>query len=241
MKTAKPQKPVKLAELKKMNQELERFVYSASHDLKAPLRSIMGIVNIAKTETQDEKQALYLDMIYRSASKLSNFINDLTNFSRNSRLEVLHQKIDFNEILQETMESMSYMDSAHNFEVNATFEGLPFYSDISRLKIIFSNLISNAIKYQRNDSKIIPKLDLTVTVSKSKAMLIFADNGEGIPAEHQKSVFKMFYRASERSQGSGLGLFIIKEVVKKLNGKIKLESVPNQGTTFTLTIPNSKL
>ncbi len=240
MKTAKPKKPIKLAELKKMNQELDRFVYSASHDLKAPLRSIMGIVNIAKTETQDDKQALYLDMIYRSASKLSNFINDLTNFSRNSRLEVLHQKIDFNEILQETMESMSYMDSAHNFQVNANFEGEAFFSDISRLKIVFANLISNAIKYQRDDSKVIPKLDLLVNVTKSKALLTFADNGEGIPLEHQKNVFKMFYRASERSQGSGLGLFIIKEIVKKLNGKIKLESVPNQGTTFSISIPNSK-
>lgn len=221
--------------LENQNKELDRFVYSASHDLKAPLRSIMGIVSIARTETTDEVQQNYLNMIQRSASKLDNFINDLVNFSRNSRLEIKSEAIDFRTMVDEILEELSHMDNNTNLQVSTEIKGSECKSDPSRMKIIFSNMISNAIKYQNRSKGVQPMLHISVHSTKTKTVLTFEDNGEGISKENQKKVFDMFYRASDQSYGSGLGLYIVAEVTKKLRGKIKLESEQGKGTKFTFT------
>lgn len=228
-----------VSRLKKMNEELDRFVYSASHDLKAPLRSIMGIINIAQSESKDPKQLEYMGMIFRSTMKLDNFINDLVNFSRNTRTEIKRENIDFFEIISETLENLSHMDAGETLHVTSEIEREPFFSDSRRLKIIFSNLISNSIKYQDKNKKTKPKLNIKVHINDKKALLTFSDNGEGIAKENHKKIFNMFFRASEQSQGSGLGLFIVHGMIKKLGGTIRVESSPGVGTTFSISIPNS--
>ncbi len=226
--------------LRKQNKELDRFVYSASHDLKAPLRSIMGIVGIAKSETTDEMQLRYLGMILRSSSKLDNFINDLVNYSRNARIEIKSEKINLEELFNEILESLSYVDNAKGVQINKSIQVKEIISDTSRIRIICSNLISNAYKYQRKDEKVQQSIKIRVEKIKSNIEISIEDNGEGISTDNQKKIFGMFFRASEQSHGSGLGLYIVREVVKKLKGRIRIESKLGNGSKFIVTLPINK-
>lgn len=227
-----------LEEMKKMNSDLDRFVYSASHDLKAPLRSIMGLINLARTESASAGLEIYLEKMFRSAHKLDNFIGDLINFSKNTRLDVELKEININGLVGETVENLKYMDHAGKIIINTIINDVPFWSDESRLSILFSNLISNAIKYQSLEESNQSELNITVNVTKKSATLIFADNGIGISKENKTKIFNMFFRASDQSEGSGLGLFIVKEIIQKLNGTIRFTSEPGKGTSFQVVLPN---
>lgn len=225
-------------ELIKINSELDRFVYSASHDLRAPLMSVKGLLNMIKLDPDKRNRDYYLELIERSVNKLDHFISDIIHYSRNARMEVMPKEIDFHELLQESIDSLKFMEGAEKVRSLRDIRAeVPFVSDYSRLLIIFNNLISNAVRYRdswKEDSFI--KVDIRVT--KKKAILVLADNGIGIPEEYVDSIFKMFFRANADSKGSGLGLYIVKGVVEKLNGTISVQSAIGVGTTFTLEIPN---
>ncbi|HEY8402805.1 MAG TPA: PAS domain S-box protein [Cytophagaceae bacterium] len=225
-------------ELLNTNFELDSFVYKASHDLKAPLRSVMGLIKLAKVESKDPTQHMYLDMMNKSVISLDSFIKDLTQFSRNSRLEIEPKVINFDEIIQESLNNLKFMENADRISVKKTLNiKATFYSDLTRISTIVNNLISNAFKYHRfenNNSYI----NIVINTDFEKAVLIVEDNGMGIEPIHISRIFDMFYRASENSYGSGLGLYIVKSAIAKLNGDIRVESVVNEGTKFTIEIPN---
>jgi PAS domain S-box-containing protein len=220
------------------NFELDSFVYRASHDLRAPLRSVLGLTALAKTEEDISQRNNFLTLIDKSINKLDTFISDLTNFSRNSRLEVTSEKIDFNLILQECIENLKYMDHADRIDIRIKLDTeIDFYSDVTRISIIMQNLISNCIKYQNTrieDSYV----EIDIVSGTEKVMIRVKDNGKGIKDEYLEKIFNMFFRASQDSYGSGLGLYITKQVVEKLNGTINVESELGQGTSFTITLPN---
>lgn len=132
-------------ELKKTNTELDRFVYSVSHDLRAPLASILGAIGYAETETTDPDMLQNLALMKRSAQKLDGFIVDILNYSRNSRLEIKQEKVDFNDLLSDVKNNLKYMGSANNsvdIRINVN-KSVPFYSDKSRISIVLNNLVSN--------------------------------------------------------------------------------------------------
>jgi PAS domain S-box-containing protein len=225
-------------ELTKINSELDRFVYSASHDLRAPLMSVKGLINMIKVDPNPENTGRYIELIERSIGKLDAFISDIIHYSRNSRMDILAQEINFNELLEESVTSLRYMEGAEavrcdrNIEVNA-----PFFSDPGRLLIVFNNIISNAVRYRatwKGDSY----LKVSIEANASWARIVFADNGMGIAQEYIDNIFKMFFRASADSKGSGLGLYIVKSAIEKLQGTIQVQSVLGEGTVFTITIPN---
>jgi PAS domain S-box-containing protein len=221
--------------LEKTNAELDRFVYSASHNLRAPLTSIMGLINIINSGENPEP---YLAMIEKSVKKLDEFIKDIVNYSKNSRLEIASNEIQFEELIQSTVEDLRYMKDADKIQVRCEISGHhPFYSDQQRIKVILGNLFSNAFKYH-DINKPHPYINVSVILTTSEARMIIEDNGAGIGEEHHHKLFSMFYRATTRSEGSGLGLYIVKEVVDKLGGSITLHSVPGQGTRFELKLPN---
>ena len=116
-------------------------------------------------------------------------------------------------------------------------EHYPFYSDPYRLSVILNNLISNAIKYH-DPVKDTPMIRITGEIQKNNVTLSFEDNGIGIEERYQPKVFEMFFRATEKNKGAGLGLYIVKEAVDKLKGEVKIESVIGKGTCFRITIPN---
>ena len=132
------------------------------------------------------------------------------------------------------------MGSANNsvdIRINVN-KSVPFYSDKSRISIVLNNLVSNSIRYS-NPNVTDPFVEVTVELSNSKATLVVKDNGIGIDKKFHDKIFNMFYRLSKKSEGSGLGLYIVKETVEKLQGSFNLESEPGKGTEFTICIPNN--
>ncbi len=137
-------------QLLQTNYELDSFVYRSSHDLRAPLRSILGIVDLlANTRNAEKDIREFVPLIVKSINKLDTFIADMADFSRNSRLEVEHKPIDFHQIIKETTDNLAFMPDAQNIEIilNNNLK-TTFLSDEKRMMIIFQNLLSNAIKYQ---------------------------------------------------------------------------------------------
>jgi PAS domain S-box-containing protein len=234
------QRKISENELKRTNFELDSFVYRASHDLRAPLRSVLGLNNLARIEPDTEQRNHYLKLVEKSINKLDSFIMDLTNFSRNSRLEILVEKIDFNSIINDCIDNLKYMDHADKITPKINIDqACDFYSDPTRIAIVLQNLISNAVKYQKVEA---PDSFVLVNIKclEEGIYLEVRDNGKGIQAGFLEKIFDMFFRASEDSYGSGLGLYITKQVIEKLKGTIKVESEINVGTAFIITLPNLK-
>lgn len=225
-------------ELIKANAELDRFVYSASHDLRAPIASLLGLIEVARLEQSDDTIEAIFEKQERSLLKLDNFIKDIVDYSRNSRVQVEYQVVDFQLLLEETFEQLNFLEHFSKLNIDiAVSAPSSFTSDPRRLRMIFNNIISNAIKYA-DIKKEKPSICVTVTSNAEKATIIFKDNGEGINSGDIDKLFDMFYRASHNSSGSGLGLYIVKEVLQRLKGSINVESKLHEGTTFTITIPN---
>jgi signal transduction histidine kinase len=242
-KEAEEQLLLKNKELIKSNTELDRFVYSASHDLRSPLKSILGLSELIKDEMsiEDVEQRSRIDMIKESVIKLDDFIEYILLYSRNSRLEVVYEEIFFNKLIHEVKDSLKFMEDAGNIKLIIDVDDdLKFVSDKNRLTIILRNMIVNAIKYQKqetNDSFV----KITVKVSQNNLTIVVEDNGIGIASDKQSQIFNMFYRATHLSTGSGLGLYIIKEMIDRLKGTITVASELNIGSKFTVTIPNNRL
>jgi signal transduction histidine kinase len=225
-------------QLKKTNTELDRFVYSTSHDLRAPLSSILGLLNILDNAQKPEDQRKYHSMIKDRVHSLDKFIKDITDYSRNNRLEITHEKVKLSALADEVWESLKFSPEASpiTFEI-AIPDDITIDSDKSRLKVIISNLISNAIRYH-DQSKERQFIRLSAEVNDAVFYLKVEDNGQGIAREYHTRIFDMFYRANEQSKGSGLGLYIVKEALMKLSGSISLESAPGVGSTFTVRLPH---
>lgn len=224
------------SKLRKANIELDNFVYSVSHDLRAPIASVLGLVNLAKREEDIEMMKKYLTMVADSAERQDNFIKDILDLSRNARLDIDTEEIEFEEMINEIFDHLKYSagDKKITKEVDIRQE-VPFSSDKKRLKVIFNNLISNAIRYSNGHD---PYIKIDIEVDNITAKININDNGRGISKDHLKNVFKMFYRATDDNAGSGLGLYIVKETVDKLRGNVALHSVERKGTTVNLEIPN---
>lgn len=225
-------------ELKKTNDELDRFVYSASHDLRSPLSSIKGLVNVFELDKEGKKEE-YLPKIKDRIQTMDKFIKEITDYSRNTRVQVSMEFILLNPLVKEIIESAQYTDHADqiNFVVEIQ-DDFVIRSDVYRLKIVLNNIISNAIKYADMDKEH-SFVKVKAHKNESMAVIQIIDNGIGIKSEHLDKIFNMFYRATEQSTGSGLGLYIVNESIKKMNGTIAMESEIGKGATFTLRLPQN--
>lgn len=227
-------------ELKKTNEELDNFVYRVSHDLKAPISSAKGLINIAKLEDNPDRIATCLDMIDKSMNRLDKFILDILDYSRNSRVPVEPARIDLKQTIDEILNNLTYHDNARNIKkevsVNAKTE---FYSDHKRVLFVLNNILSNAIKFV-DPEKSVNHIKVSANVDDAKAVIECEDNGIGIEEKYVDKIFDMFYRATEQMTGSGLGLYIVKEAIEKLHGDISVNSTFGVGTKFTIKIPNMK-
>ena len=223
--------------LTKTNAELDRFVYSTSHDLRAPLTSILGLINISALTDDVDAHNRYLGMMKDRVYILDKFIKDITDYSRNNRLAVEIRKVQLSVLVTEIWEMLQYSPEAQNvnFQMEVP-EGVFVETDVNRLKTVLLNLISNALRYH-DHSKQEKYIRLRYQVNGKGFHIKVEDNGQGIdPAYHQR-IFDMFFRANESSSGSGLGLYIVKETIAKLSGTIQLESAPGIGTAFTVKLP----
>jgi signal transduction histidine kinase len=223
-------------ELSKRNTELDNFVYSVSHDLRAPIASVLGLINLARKDQEATMKDMYLDMINKSALQQDHFIKEILDQSRNSRLEVKREEIFFEPLIDETFSQLKFATSTGKSveKIINIKQEKPFYSDRWRLKVILNNIISNAIRYRNGKD---PVIKVDVEIADHNVTLSIEDNGKGIEKEHLPNVYKMFYRATDDGAGSGLGLYIVKEAIDKLNGNISIDSTVGKGTTVNLRIP----
>jgi len=223
--------------LEKANAELDRFVYITSHDLKAPLLSIQGLINLAEISDDKAEVIQCLHLMKERVKGLENFISDIINYSRNVRSGIIKEELNLKSLLKSIVDELLYMQNVDKLKFVIDVDSkLILLSDEKRLNVILKNLIFNAIKYHNYDQDH-PEIVIEAKKLKNQVKIHIKDNGEGIREEALNKIFDMFYRASEKSTGSGLGLYIVKEMTTKLNGTIHVKSDYGKGSVFTVTLP----
>ena len=226
----------KNSDLMLANKELDKFVYSASHDLRSPITSLKGLVEILKQEKNPEQIQEYLNLMQQVLVKQDQFISDIIDYSRNKRIGASIEPVSLSEIIDDAIAQHQYVDDAHRITIDKNIAIDKLYSDKLRLKIILNNLISNAVKYADwNKDKI--QISVKTFIADNKCVIIIQDNGIGISKEFQSKIFDMFF-VTNSNKGTGLGLYIVKEAVENMHGSIAVDSEINMSSTFTVTIPH---
>lgn len=224
-------------QLQKAYEELDKFVYSASHDLRAPLASILGIIKVAKTD-DSTKLPGYIDMIDHTVNRMDAFVQNIIKYYRSNRLDVEINHINFETIINEIIFELD----SHIKDVNYQFlksinEPVYIRSDESRIRIILNNILLNAIKFHEENSSN-KTISIRVNTNLEGSTIEVEDNGIGIEPEHQDKIYDMFFRGVHKNSGSGVGLYVAKEALKRINGTIQIESTPGVGSKFIVRIPN---
>ncbi|MCW5912736.1 MAG: HAMP domain-containing histidine kinase [Cyclobacteriaceae bacterium] len=224
-------------ELTKINEELDRFVYSASHDMRAPLSSLLGLITIAEKTQTPQETAMCLRMMRQRIGVMEGFLKEITDYSRNVRTGVDKNPLKVYDCVQASLAGLGFLPERNKINVLVQVDpGLVIHTDEPRFNVVLNNLIANAIKYY-DSQKSDPYIKINATISSNQFVLTIEDNGMGIGPEHQLRVFDMFYRATTRGEGSGLGLYIVRETVQKLGGAIDVDSAPGRGSKFSVKLP----
>ncbi len=231
-------------DLKVINHELKTFVYKASHDLKGPIASILGLTNVAGLEIEDAADGEirgiakeYLGLIQDSASMMNSILLNLIDITYLKQARMKIEPIDFEDLIRSIYNSLRFVKEFQKVELRLNIQPeIQFHSDIKVVKSILQNLLENGLKYHRNEIRE-PWVAIDVQQTKAGVFLQVKDNGIGIPKEVQGQIFEMFFRASNKSAGTGLGLYIVKNAVEQINGNIQLFSQPS-GTTFKIDLPS---
>lgn len=226
--------------LEKMNRELDAFVYTVAHDIRAPLASLKGLIQLIKAERDPVTIDSYTNLQEVCVNRLDTFIHEIADYSRNKKSALKIEEIDVDQMIREVFDQHKYMIHERgkvHFELKACSHR-KLCTDPGRLVIVLNNLISNAIRYS-DDTKARKFVRIEVQDSGEDAIQIkIIDNGIGIAQEHLERIFEMFYRISNNIEGTGMGLYIVKETVEKIQGKILVDSVQGKGTTFVLELKN---
>lgn len=225
-------------DLKLKNQELDTFIYKAAHDLKGPVASIMGITNIAPIDVKDPVALKYFEMVQQCTEKLDKVLIHLREIAAIDKAHKDKRKIDF---ISEVQSILDHFQNSEDFKKLKVFLDIQdvqnFYSNPKMLRMVFHNLIDNAIKFQRDTSN--PFVRVKVKESKNSCISILVeDNGIGIKKKLHHKVFNMFFRAHTASEGSGLGLYMVKAFIKAMRGEVEMKSIENKGTCFSIELPN---
>jgi PAS domain S-box-containing protein len=230
-----------LQELETRNFELDQFVYKVSHDLRAPLTSIMGLINLSRLDADSPETVQgYISMMETSTQKLDRFITSLLEYSRSNREYQNEQRIDFEEIVENSLDGLKYVKGFENMKIDLNIKkGMhDFFAEEMKLSIIFNNVLTNAVKYR---NKYLEECQLNIEIDYTNewyANVRVWDNGIGIHQHYLDKVFNMFFRATENSEGSGLGLYIVKQAVERVGGAIEIHSELGKFTEVIMQIPN---
>lgn|GEM_PF-889248 len=225
-------------ELQKIKAELDYFIYSISHELRAPLVSVLGLLGLFETERVRKEQNRYLALMKESINKLDKIIHDFIDYARNERMKVELAPIDFGEIMEKVKCDLNYLPQFEKVQVSLQLkQNCPFYSDPRRVEIILRNLLCNCIKFRNHDIQN-PWAKVIVEVSQTIAKIRVDDNGVGISPLKIPKIFNMFYTGHQESNSSGIGLYIVKEIIHKLDGTCEVVSKPGVGARFLIYLPN---
>jgi signal transduction histidine kinase len=229
-------------ELYRRNKELDMFTYHTAHDIRSPVASILGLLQVAAMEDDIEKLKGYLKAIEGRGKRLDKFIHQMIMFTRNDRTALELEKINVEEVLDDCLNDMKVDPLYRGLKVEKqiTLDNPVMIIDRIRLGEIFNNILNNAVKFQ---NKLVDESYLRISIFEGGDYLriTFEDNGVGIKAEYLPNLFQMFQRATDRVEGSGLGLYIVKQMVTKLGGNIKLTSEYGKGTKIEIDLAINKL
>lgn len=230
------EKKVQILELERLNHEIDQFIYHASHDLRSPLTSILGLLNLIEMDKPSPTVCQYSNLIRERVNHLDILLKDLISITFNNQAGLKPEKIDFEDDLHSIVKEFrsEYCSVEVYVQVNCSDD---FYTEPVRLRTILRSIVSNGFKYH-NPHASPPYLNLNVIVQEGKATIVARDNGIGIDEQHLFQVFEMFYRANNKGGGSGLGLYIVKSMVDKLGGAINVKSSRGRGTEFRIELPS---
>lgn len=224
-----------LLELQRLNHELDQFIYHASHDLRSPLTTILGLVNLIKLDEPTPLIAKYSELIDERVHHLDGLLKDLVSITYNNKTHLQPETINLDDEVRTILREFHHQ--YNHVQAFLTIEGShEFATDPIRFRTIVRNLISNALKYH-NPHVSTPFLKIHVHNKTDQAIISVEDNGIGIEDAYLMQIFGMFFRATERSKGTGLGLYIVKSMVDKLGGHIHVTSKHEMGTTFSVELP----
>lgn len=226
-------------QLQDKNDELNLFVYKASHDLKGPVSSMQGIMNLVDKSNDVKELKMYFKLMEECTSKLDTIISDLLVLGKVTYGDLQYETIDVRSAIDEIWKQMEYIEGAKETKLNIHIheQAAIIKTEKELLHTILTNLIENGIKYRQSKA---PDSNINIDIAVHNKGLLFtiADNGIGIEDSLQENIFKMFYRATYTSKGSGLGLYIVKMSALKLGGHVSFTSTLGMGTTFSLYIPS---
>lgn len=219
--------------LKRVNDELDNFIYKTSHDIRGPLASLKGMCNVAIMDVKDPLALDYFQKLDATAERLNTILTRLLIINQINNSSASHELIDFNEIVDDVivLEKKRGLPPKLQFRKNIE-EGLIFYSDKELIRIILENLIDNAIKFYNDSDRIDPFVEINVERDANSLKLRVIDNGIGISQVNPDKIFQMFSRASERSGTGGIGLYLTKTATEKIGGQIDLKTTPEGYTEF---------
>jgi len=228
-------------ELRKINAELDNFVYSISHDLRAPLLSIKGIFKLIHMKEKLGEQAIkYLKMADESVDRLDGTVQEILDYSRNARLNLQVSEFDLRTLVDQIFDDLRF-GTDKEFLFESSYDGSTIMtSDRYRINTLLKNVISNAVKY-RNRTIAQSFVKVHMVRRNGVTILDVKDNGIGIAPQNVERIFDMFFRASSEVTGTGLGLYICKEIMSRLGGNITVESELGKGTSMHITIPDLEM
>jgi len=230
------------AELNKINTDLDNFIYTASHDLKAPISNVEGLINTLFSEIELSDNVAHLkDMIYKSIDKFRTTIKDLTEVSKVQKETGEDvELINFTDLMVETNDTIHDLIKKTGAVITTNFEAPQLLFSKKNLRSILYNLASNAVKYSSPERT--PLITITTKSEGDFVLLIVKDNGLGIKASNKDKIFTMFKRFHDHVEGSGIGLYIVKRIVENSGGKLEVESEEGQGSEFRLWLkPPNKM
>ncbi len=225
-------------ELMRSNVDLEQFAFVASHDLQQPLRMIGNfseLLQIKYAHKIDNECAEYLNIISDSASRMKELINNLLNYSRVGRKESEFNNTNINTLVNNKLKDLALVIKERNAEISTNISTKPIKCEASQIGLVFYNLISNGIKF--NKSKI-PKIQINQKENKTHHLFEIVDNGIGLPKKYEEKAFKIFQRLQINSDfnGTGIGLALCKKIIERHNGEITYSENLEKGTTFLFSI-----
>jgi PAS domain S-box-containing protein len=216
--------------------EMDAFIYRASHDLRGPLASISGLVMVGKNEIKNQQADSYFDKIQDTINRLDTIIQELSKIARVTQAQLSYSTINMEIEMDDLLNSLSSLPGFSEVVFKRKINVAYFVCDRILLIIILQNLIINSINYA-DGAKAERYISLSTTDCKTDIELTVSDNGIGMAADIQPKVFDMFYRGTSVSKGSGLGMYIVMNAVKRLNGTIRFCSEEGIGTTVSVLLP----
>lgn len=230
------------SEIQKLNSKKDEFIGLASHELKTPLASLNGYLQIIDRELKDaDPNKIFIQKALQQINKLSRLIADLLDVSKieTGKLPFSFSSFDICELMEEVIDLMKYTSRSHRIELNCDLKQLMVLADRQRIEQVVINLISNAIKYSSNANLV----KVMVYEKEESAIVAVQDFGIGINKKQQGHIFSRFYRVDDLDthiSGLGIGLYISKEIIMRHHGKITVSSEPGAGSTFVFEIPRKQ-